>query len=216
MSENTVKGQKKPNTAGSEYNALQFMIQNAMQGISTAIPVQVQAVNGLFVDVLPLVSSVDGYGQAVEPTTLFHLPVFRYHAGVGAVILDPVVGDKGLAVFAQADSSNVQTGTDAPQQPGSFRRHSMSDGFFLGGFHNAPPTVYIEIKQDGEIVIVAPNKLTVTTPEATFSGKVNMTGAVSMGADVSITGDAEIGGISFLSHVHGSVQPGGGTSGTPQ
>ena len=121
MSENTVKGNKKPNTGGSEYNALQFMIQNAMQGISTAIPVQVQAVSGLFVDVLPLVSSVDGYGQAVEPTTLFHLPVFRYHAGVGAVILDPVVGDKGLAVFAQADSSNVQTGTDTPQQPGSFR-----------------------------------------------------------------------------------------------
>lgn len=204
MSENTVKGNKKPNTGGSEYNALQFMIQNAMQGISTAIPVQVQAVNGLFVDVLPLVSSVDGYGQAVEPTTLFHLPVFRYHAGVGAVILDPVVGDKGLAVFAQADSSNVQTRTDAPQQPGSFRRHSMSDGFYIGGFHNAAPTVYIEIKQNGEVVIVAPNKLTVTSPQTTFSGKMD------------IAGDCTIGGISFLSHVHGGVEPGGGTTSTPQ
>ena len=199
MSENTVKGQKKPNTAGSEYNALQFMIQNAMQGISTAIPVQVQAVSGLFVDVLPLVSSVDGYGQAVEPTTLFHLPVFRYHAGVGAVILDPVVGDKGLAVFAQADSSNVQTGTDTPQQPGSFRKHSMSDGFYIGGFHNAAPTVYIEIKQDGHIVINAPAGLTVTSPSATFSGTMN------------ISGDCTIGGISFLSHIH-TGDSGGNTS----
>ena len=204
MSENTVKGQKKPNTAGSEYNALQFMIQNAMQGISTAIPVQVQAVNGLFVDVLPLVSSVDGYGQAVEPTTLFHLPVFRYHAGVGAVILDPVIGDKGLAVFAQADSSNVQTGTDTPQQPGSFRKHSMSDGFYIGGFHNAAPSVWIEIKQDGTISMVAPTSLTVYSPAVNFAG------------DVTIDGDATIGGISFAGHVHGAVQPGGGTSGTPQ
>ena len=199
MSENTVKGQKKPNTAGSEYNALQFMIKNAMQGISTAIPVQVQAVNGLFVDVLPLVSSVDGYGQAVEPTTLFHLPVFRYHAGVGAVILDPVVGDKGLAVFAQADSSNVQTGTNAPQQPGSFRRHSMSDGFFIGGFHNAAPSVFIEIQQDGHVVITAPAGLTVTSPSATFSGTMD------------ISGDCTVGGISFLQHIH-TGDSGGDTS----
>ena len=207
--EKTVKGQKKPNTAGSEYNALQFMIQQAMQGISTAIPVQVQAVNGLFVDVLPLVSSVDGYGQAVEPTTLFHLPVFRYHAGVGAVILDPVVGDKGLAVFAQADASNVTDGTSTPQQPASFRKHSMSDGFFIGGFHNAAPTVYIEIKQSGEVVIVAPNKLTVTSPTATFSGNVTMAG------NLSVTGDADIGGISFAGHVHGGVQTGGDDTSTP-
>ena len=204
MAETTVKGQKKPNTAGSEYNALQFMIQQATSGISTAIPVQVQAVNGLFVDVLPLVSSVDGFGQAVEPTTLFHLPVFRYHAGVGAVILDPVVGDKGLAVFAQADASNVETSTSTPQQPASFRKHSMSDGFYIGGFHNAAPSVYIEIKQDSTIQIVAPSSVTVTSPTVTFSG------------NVTIAGDATIGGISFAGHVHGGVQSGGDTTSTPE
>ena len=209
MAETTVKGQKKPNTAGSEYNALQFMIQQALNSVSTAIPVQVQAVSGLFVDVLPLVSSVDGYGNAVEPTTLFHLPVFRYHAGVGAVILDPVVGDKGLAVFAQADASNVNDGTGTPQQPASFRKHSMSDGFYIGGFHNAAPTVYVEIKQSGEVVIVAPNKLTVTSPTATFSGNVTMSG------NLSVTGDANIGGISFAGHVHGGVQTGGDDTSTP-
>ena len=205
MAEQVVKGQKKPNTAGSEYNALQFMMQQAMNNISTAIPVQVQAVNGLFVDVLPLVSSVDGYGQAVEPTTLFHLPVFRYHAGVAAIILDPVVGDKGLAVFAQADSSNVQTGTNTPQQPGSFRKHSMSDGFYIGGFHNAAPSVYIEIKQDGTIQIVAPTSVTVTSPKVDFSGNVSMSGSVN------VTGDCTIGGISFLSHIH-TGDSGGDTS----
>jgi len=191
MSENTVKGQKKPNTAGSEYNALQFMIKQAIGGqIHTAIPVKVQAVDGLFVDVLPLVSSVDGYGESVEPTTLFHLPVFRYHAGVAAVIVDPVPGDIGLAVFAQADSSNVTTGTDTPQQPGSFRRFSQADGFYFGCFHPAEPSVYIEVTQ---------------------------TGVVNIEADVvNISGDAVIGGISFLDHVHGGVESGGSTTNTPQ
>ena len=206
----TVKGQKKPNTAGSSYNSLQFMVQQAIRKqVHTAIPVQVQSVNGLFVDVLPLVSNVDGFGETVEPTTIYHLPVFRYHAGVGAVILDPVVGDKGLAIFCQSDSSTVNEGTNTPQQPGSFRRFSMSDGFYIGGFHNAAPTVYIEIKQDGEVVIVAPNKLTVTSPSATFSGNVTMAG------NLSVTGDANISGISFNSHVHGGVESGGSDTSTP-
>lgn len=211
MSDNVVKGQNKPNTGGSEYNSMQFMISQAMRGqIHTAIPVQVQAVSGLFVDVLPLVSQVDGFGEAVAPTTLFHLPVFRYHAGVGAVILDPVVGDKGLAIFCQSDSSLVSESTDSPQQPASFRRFSMSDGFYLGGFHNSAPSIYIEIKQDGHIQIVAPAGLTVTSPEATFTGNLTVEG------QSSIVGDATIGGISFLSHVHGGVQSGGSTTSTPE
>ena len=211
MAEQVVKGQKKPNTAGSEYNSLQFLVQQAIRGqVHTAIPVKVQAVNGLFVDVLPLVSNVDGYGEAVEPTTIYHLPVFRYHAGVAAFIVDPVPGDIGLAVFAQSDSSNVQEGTSTPQQPGSFRRFSQSDGFYFGGFHKSAPSVFIEVKQDSTIKIVAPTSVTVTSPQVDFSGNVSMSGSVS------VTGDATIGGISFLSHVHGAVQPGGGTSGTPQ
>lgn len=203
MSE-TVKGQKKPNTAASGYNSLQFMVQQAIRNqVHTAIPVQVQAVDGLFVDVLPLVSNVDGFGETVEPTTIFHLPVFRYYAGVAAFIVDPVVGDIGLAVFAQADSSNVQEGTDTPQQPGSFRRFSQSDGFYFGGFHKSAPSVFIEVKQDSTIQIVAPTSVTVTSPQVDFSGSVN------------VTGDCTIGGISFLGHVHSGVTPGSGNSGTP-
>lgn len=211
MSENNVvKGQKKPNTAGSEYNALQFMIQQAMRGqIHTAIPVQVQAVSGLFVDVLPLVSQIDGYGEAVAPTTIYHLPVFRYHAGVAAFIVDPVPGDKGLAVFSQSDSSNVNENTSEPQQPGSFRRFSMSDGFYIGGFHNAPPSVFIEVKQDSTIQIVAPSSVTVTSPQVEFSGNVTMAG------NLSVTGNADISGISFIGHVHSGVVAGGDDTGTP-
>lgn len=180
MSDNTLKGQKKPNTSGSEYNALQFMIQQALRmQVHTAIPVRVEAVHGLYVDALPLVSQVDGFGDAVEPTTIFHLPVFRYHAGVAAVILDPVVGDIGLAVFAQTDSSNVKEGTSSPQQPGSFRRFSMSDGFYFGCFHPAPPTVFIEVEQSGTVNIQADT--------------------------VNISGDCNIGGISFLNHTHTGV-----------
>ena len=194
MSENTVKGQRKPNTGGSEYNAMQFMIQQAIRGqVHTSIPVKVVAVDGLFVDVLPLVSQIDGFGEAVEPTTIFHLPVFRYHAGIAAVIVDPVVGDIGLAVFAQADSSNVTTGTSTPQQPGSFRRFSQSDGFYFGSFHPPAPSVYIEITQGGVVKIVAPAAVNITSPSITASG------------NITVAGDANIDGISFTGHTHTGV-----------
>jgi hypothetical protein len=98
---------------------------------------------------------------------------------VAAVIVNPVVGDIGLAVFAQADSSNVGEGTTAPQQPGSFRRFSQSDGFYFGGFHNAEPSVFIEVAQSGTVNIQADT--------------------------VNISGDCNIGGISFLNHTHTGV-----------
>ena len=203
MSE-TAKGQRNPHSGTSEYNALEFMIRQGIKGqVHTAIPVRVQAVDGLFVDVLPLVSQIDGFGKAVEPTTIYHLPIFRYHAGVAAFIVDPVPGDIGLAVFAQADSSNVQEGTSTPQQPGSFRRFSQSDGFYFGGFHKSSPSVFIEIKQDSTIQIVAPTSVTVTSPKVDFSG------------NLTVTGDATIGGISFLSHVHGGIEPGDSDTSTP-
>ncbi len=94
-------------------------------------------------DCLPLVTQIDGYNKAVEPATLFHLPFFRYHAGVCAFIVDLVPEDIGLAVFVQSDNSNVVQGTDEPRQPGSFRKYSVADGFNVGGFLNQEPSVFV-------------------------------------------------------------------------
>jgi phage baseplate assembly protein gpV len=60
----------------------------------------------------------------------------------------------------------------------------MSDGFYFGGFHNAAPSVYIEVTQEG---------------------------VVNIQGSVNISGDCTIGGISFLSHIH-TGDSGGNTS----
>ena len=181
-----VKGTKKINSGTSPYNAMQFMIQQALRGqINTAIPVRVVAVNGQYVDVVPLVTQIDGYGEAVAPADLYQLPFLRIQGGIAAIICDPIVGDIGLAVFAKADCSNVKQGTTEPQQPASFRKFSMSDGFYLGGFLNQVPQCFVEVKQDNTITIQA--------------------------SKVNITGDCVIGGISFLNHIH-TGDSGGQTS----
>lgn len=201
MAEQVVKGFQKPNTAGSPYNTLQFIIEQAIRrNVNTCIVCKVVKTSGAYVDVLPLVTQIDGFGNAVEPTTLFHLPYMRYHAGVAAVILDPVPGDIGLAVFAQKDCSNVKTGTTAPQPPASFRENSMANGFYIGGFLNKDPSTFIELKQSGEIIITAPAGLTIN-------------GDISVNGSQNLSGDCVAGGISLKNHIHNGDS--GGTTSAP-
>lgn len=196
--ENIVKGMENINTSSSDYNALSFIIQQAIrQQVNTAIVCKVMRVSGNYVDVLPLVTQIDGFGEVVNPTTLFKLPFMRYHGGVCAVKLDPVVGDIGLAIFAQKDCSSVGVGTTEPQKPASFRENTMANGFYVGGFLNQEPSCYIELSQNGSITINAPAGLVINN-------------------NVTVNGDVVASGISLVNHVHGGVESGGSTTAAPQ
>jgi hypothetical protein len=199
MAENEeVKGVANYAASNSPYNSLSFMIQQAIrEQVNTCIICKVVGVSDGYVDVLPLVTQVSGKDEAIAPTTLYHLPYMRYHAGIAAVILNPVVGDIGLAVFAGKDCSNVKVGTSEPVPPASFRDNSMANGFFLGGFLNREPSTFIELKQNGSINIVA-------------NGGINITG------NVTVNGDVTANGISLINHVHSGVEAGGSNTGKPQ
>ena len=197
------KSNQHPTAGNSEFNALSFMIRSAIRGqVSTAIPVIVKAVDADgsegtagYVDVLPLVCQTDPDNNTLEPVTLYHLPYSRIQGGVAAVVIDPVVGDIGLAVFAQQDSSNVTSGASAPVQPGSFRCFDMSDGFYIGGFLNQAPTCYMELMQDNTITI-------------------NATSGITVNGTITVNGDVIADGISLVEHTHPGCQ--GGSTGSAQ
>lgn len=198
MAENEVKGLAGYSAGNSEYNAMQFMIRQAIrEQVNTCVICKVMATDGDYVDVLPLVTEVNGLGESIEPTPLFHLPFMRYHAGIAAVILNPVPGDLGLAVFSTRDNSGVTKGTTAPKPPASFRGNTMANGFYVGGFLNQSPSTFIEITQGGQVNITAP-------------------GGVNIAGNVTVSGDVVASGISLTSHVHGGVQGGGSTTAGPQ
>lgn len=194
MAENEeVKGVANYAAGNSQYNALSFMIQQAIrEQVNTCIICKVVGVSDGYVDVLPLVTQVSGKDEAIAPTTLYHLPFMRYHAGVAAVILDPVVGDIGLAVFAGKDCSNVKVGTSEPVPPASFRDNSMANGFYIGGFLNQAPSVFVELTQGGAVNITAP-------------------GGVNINGNVTVSGDVVASGKSLVKHthmgVHGETSP---------
>src|ERR1700674_817958 len=91
-------GVLRPGDAGSRFNILSFLIQQALGRVSTMKVVKVNAVtadpNGgpPTVDVQPLVNQLDGQGNATPHGTIFGIPVWRMQAGATAIILDPVIG----------------------------------------------------------------------------------------------------------------------------
>ena len=197
-----VKGNKRATSGSTNFNAMEFMIRNTILGlVNTAIPVIVTAVDAGgsgaptgYVTVKPLVCQVDGFGETLDPAELFRVPYARVQGGIAALVIDPVVGDIGLAVFAKSDCSNVAQMQSKPVQPGSFRKFSMSDGFYFGGFLNRAPSVYIEVKQDQSIVITASGGVTVNAPTVTVP-----------------SGDVIASGKSLVNHthmgVHGETSP---------
>ena len=155
-----VKGNKRATSGSTQYNALEFLIRNVIQGlVNTAIPVIVTAVDAGgaseptgYVTVKPLVCQVDGFGETLDPAELFRVPYARVQGG--------------------------------------------ADGFYLGGFLNRAPSVYVEVKQDQSIVITASSGVTVNAPTVTVP-----------------SGDVIASGISLVHHTH--TGDSGGTTSPP-
>jgi len=140
------KGNASSGNGGNDFNALDFMIQQALVALSTATYVQIVTppydASGAaieagtagpigFVDVQPLVNQLDGYGKAVPHGTVYRLKYHRYGSGSGAFIADPVKDDIGIMVVSDRDLSVVKS-TEAQGNPGSRRMMDKADGTYFG------------------------------------------------------------------------------------
>lgn len=195
-----VKGVADEDVDSSDLNRLEFLIKVLQRDMSTAIPVIITAVQAGdtnaagYVNARPLVAQLDAWGNALPMATLHHLPYFRLQAGRAGIVLDPVPGDIGLAVFAQSDCSTLKQGQKETAQPGSWRKFDQADGFYVGGFINTQIDTYVRLAQDGSVKITAPGNVTIDAPTVTYSG------------------DIICGGFSYLGHTHTGVH---GETSTP-
>lgn len=166
-------GHQEPTAGASEFNVMYFIIKNLLGRMATATLVQVKNVTNAgedaqvgFVDILPLVNQQDGNGNQIPHGVIFGVPYMRLQGGANAVILDPQVGDIGMAVFASRDISSVVVNRAAanPQSPpGSWRQYDMADALYIGGFLNGIPTQYVQFNADG-ITVHSPTKVTIDAP----------------------------------------------------
>ena len=200
-----VKGLADEYTDTTPLNQLEFLIKTLTRDMSTAIPVIITAVQAGdtdaagYVDARPLVAQIDAWGNSLPMAAIHHLPYFRLQSGRAAVVLDPVMGDIGLAVFAQSDCSNVKQGANQTVQPGSWRKFDQADGFYVGGFLNKSVDTFVRLAQDGVVTITAPAGVVIDAPT------VRMTGDVRADGKMDVVGDMTSGGKSYLDHTHMGV-----------
>ena len=164
----------------SEVNRLNYIIKTALSGLRTAMPVQVMSVTNSggispigYVGVMPLVSSLDGDGQVVDHATIYNVPYMRIQGGSNGIILDPAVGDIGLAIVCDRDITAVKSAKKV-SAPGSLRKNDMSDMVYLMTIIGAAPTQYIQFNSSG-ITITSPNNVTVNAPTAIVNASTNVT-----------------------------------------
>lgn len=240
MADTGNRGFDVPSSSQDDYNAQHFMIHQILTTVRTSQLVVVKSVSndgGVTavgtVSIQPLVGGVDGFGNVVAHGTIFDVPYLRVQGGANAIILDPQVGDIGIALFADRDLSTVKS-TKAAGAPGSNRKHDMADALYIGGLLNGLPSQYVQFNDDG-IAVVSPTKVSVTAPTIEMtastslslnSPEIALNGAVTQGSG-SYSGAAVFtntvtasevktaSGIALGGHAHDGVQTGSGTSGGP-
>lgn len=215
-------GRQEPTSSTSAFNATAFLIQQMLGMVSTATLVQIKAVTndgGVSsigqVDVLPLVNLVDGSGNSSPHGTIFGLNYVRVQGGQNAVILDPQVGDIGVALFADRDISAV-IAAEGQANPGSRRRFSMADGIYLFSVVASAPQQYVRF-YDGGIIIQDVNGNTINMGAAgvvinglKIDADGNLTTAGSIQAGTG-TGDA----VGLQTHKHPTAAVGVPSAPTP-
>ena len=220
MSQNTldptyVVGSKEPSVSyqstaipqdwASQFNTVNFFIKQKMLEMQTAMPVKVVKVTPSdsfsgFVDVQPLIYQIAADDSTWLLNTLFRLPFVRLQGGSNAIIIDPVIGDIGIALFASRDISSlkdaaINSAPDVknPYKPHSYRSYDMSDGIYIGGILNGTPTQFVQFTDTG---------INITTP-----------GTVHVNGNLSVSGTITNGSVNLTTHVHSDPQ--GGDVGGP-
>lgn len=195
----------------AQYKLAGFVVQQMLLKASFCAPVMVKSVTndgGVSpigrVSIQPLVQQLDGDRNVVDHGVIHNVPYLRIQGGANAVILDPKVGDIGIAVFCDRDISAVKaTGAVAP--PGSDRTNHMADAVYLNTVIGATPSQYVRFSEAG-IEVVSPVKVHIQAP----AGQLDIDTLDINGSALRHNG-VNIG----KTHTHTGVTPGSGTSGPP-
>lgn len=220
MTDKATTGFRDAATGGNQFTSLTFLIRQQLAKVRIATIVQVLAVSndgGVepvgTVDVQPLVHQTDGAGNIVALPPVYGVPYVRVQGGANAVILDPQVGDLGIALFGDRDLSAV-IATKAAAAPGSERRNSLADALYIGGILNGAPQQYVRFSATG-VEIVSPTAIDLQAPAITLRGAVHVTGDQTNEGTIVADGDVTGQGTSLHTHKHGGVTTGSGQSGPP-
>ena len=151
---------------------------------------------------------LDGSGNAWPHGIIHNVPYMRVQGGANGIILDPAIGDVGIATVCDRDISTVKN-TGNVAAPGSLRKHDMSDMIYIQTIIGAAPTQYVQFNSTG-ITITSPTTVTINATDIKINGKLTVVG------DIETTGTLKNNTKNVGStHTHSGVTTGSGNTGAP-
>jgi len=216
-------------TTGKLYELLKTMCDNQY----VQCPCKVLAVNGNYVDVLPIIND----DMVNQP--LYDVKIQRKETSTAYIFLGIHVGDRGILRFFDRSIENYSiNGSEEYNEDDRF--HDANDGCFEVGFlPDNEAFVYptdkeieiglknvkfkISIDNEGSVNILSEKDVTInvtgntnlTATNINTNGILNQVGAVNITGLVTVSDDVVASGISLKSHVHGGVESGGSNTSTP-
>lgn len=136
------------------------------------------------VTVIKLSKQVNNEGQSVSGVSIHNVPYFRLQGGASAVIIDPQVGDLGIAVFASRDISEIKK-TRAESVPKTRAQYSANDALYIGGVLNGAPTQYIHFKSGGGIECVTPDEFKIDASKCIIDAPIETTSTIQSQGDIT-------------------------------
>jgi len=196
-------GTRTATSGSSKGNEQLFVIEALLSKVRTSYPVKVLAVTNSggvepigYVDLEVLITQLDGDGNAIPHTTIYNAPYLRVQGGRNAVILDPQVGDIGIASFASQDMSGVKVAKGV-SPPGSKRRHHFSDAIYLYSIIAGAPDQYVRF-YDGGIETVTPDEFKVRAKSIVLQAEEGITSTaqnINQNAAVAVAQTAPVVGL---------------------
>jgi hypothetical protein len=156
------KSAQTPVTGHNDVNMLDFLVRRALLDVHTALPCKVvesfplapgderlnkDGIAGL-VHVELQIDQVDTSDCPIDAGRIYNVPYFRLQAGIAAIVVDPVPGDLGWLSFGERDMS-LWKNRRVKEMPATKRILSQSDPVYFPGILNAPPKIWIRLREDG-------------------------------------------------------------------
>lgn len=159
------------------------------------------------------IKSEDGYYPVIQD-----IPVV-FPRGGGCTLTFPVkAGDECLVIFSDR-CIDFWWQNGETQNTSRARSHSFSDAFVIPGPQSQAKKISsisasaAQLRTDDGsafVEVAADGAVTITSPQITLNGPVQVNGAITS------TGDQTANGISQINHTHGGVESGGSNTGKPQ
>lgn len=206
-------------------------IANALAEINIAIPAKIVSYDPSSVraTVKPTIPKRLSNGETLPAPQIVNVPVCFPMADIGGAVaqitLPMKAGDGVLLVFSHRSLENWLSGSE--QSPDDPRMFDLSDAFAMPSTNAKSPSAdgenlcikygagTLKIMPSGDVLINAPST-TVTAPQNTINGNVQVNGDFTLTGSVTAQGEVTGNGVSLSTHIHTGVKSGNETSGSPQ